>query len=419
MSVPVALALDDHELSVHVQAALATPSWLSPTTPVRRKFILPLMSHQTQLWLASQGCCLSAGSLFTGFLHTWCIRRTAIVLGVQSDLDEAFSIYLQLSHLLNAASRRDLSIAKSWAASAENFKHDSALLAYKTALKFLDQHIALLSSSSRHFDVVREAVSSLVTDAFSCSVCHGALTTAMELVEQGRAVFWAQLACFSTPLDELFVSGDTGAALAEEFKLLSFHLLISRIRKLHGFSRFLLPPLFSDQQKVAEEGPVIIVNASRYSCDALIISNGQDPVHIPLDIAQTEVSELSSELQSLSEQFGSSDHQHKLVSILHKLWDYIVYRIAKPSRNGKFTLACISGGVLPLNSHCFLYTQQDPTRRRNIIYLTFTSPLTPPLWRHSFMRDSGFPGMRPCNILLPLVKLIRTEGRDSNVSLLS
>ncbi|KAG1803197.1 uncharacterized protein BJ212DRAFT_992567 [Suillus subaureus] len=58
--------------------------------------------------------------------------------GVQSDLDEAFSLYLQLSQLAHAASRTGLSVAKSWAASADTLNHGFALLAYKTALKFLD-----------------------------------------------------------------------------------------------------------------------------------------------------------------------------------------------------------------------------------------------------------------------------------------
>jgi CHAT domain-containing protein/tetratricopeptide (TPR) repeat protein len=273
--------------------------------------------------------------------------------GVPSDLDEAFRLFLQLSHLSNAASQTDLGAAKLWATSADIFNHGSALLAYKTALKFLDQRVALLSSSSRHFDVIREAVSSLATDAFSCSVRHGVLTTAVELVEQGRAVFWTQLARFRSPLDRISLSGETGVALAEEFKRLSFRLrnafdqftenrsprirqlttqwddVVSRIRKLSDFARFLLPPLFSDLQKAAEAGPVVIVNASRYSCDALIILSGQDPVHVPLDIAQIEVFELSSKFQSLSEQFGSSDQQHKLVGILRKLWEYIVHPIVK------------------------------------------------------------------------------------------
>ncbi|KAG1829955.1 hypothetical protein EV424DRAFT_1641855 [Suillus variegatus] len=269
--------------------------------------------------------------------------------GVQSDLHEAFSLYSQLSQLSHAASRPYLRAAKSWAAFADTLDHASALLAYQTALQFLDQQVALLSSSSHHFDVIREAVSSLATDAFSCSVRHGALTTAVELVEQGRAVFWTQLARFSTPLDELSVSGDTGVALAEEFRRLSFRLrkafdqsstedqypqirqlttqwddVVSRIRMLPDFSRFLLPPLFSDLQKAAEDGPVIFVNASQYRCDALIVLSDEDPVHVPIDITQTEAADLSSKFQSLSKEFGSLETQLKLVSILRKIWHGVV-----------------------------------------------------------------------------------------------
>ncbi|KAG1743848.1 TPR-like protein [Suillus lakei] len=276
--------------------------------------------------------------------------------GIQSDIDEAFRLYEQLSYLSHAVSRMDLTAAKSWAISAEQMNHDSAMAAYQIALKFLDQHVTLLSSSSRHFDVVSMATASLAMDAFSCSIRCGALTTAVERVEQGRAVFWTQLARLSSPLDELSLSGDTGAALAEEFNQLSSRLrsafdqstedqspqirqltiqwndVISRIRMLPDFPRFLLPPLFSDLQKAAQEGPVIIVNASQYSCDALIILSSQDPVHVPLDVSQTEVSELSSEFQSLSEQFGSSDHQHKLVGILRKLWHDIVDLVVQALR---------------------------------------------------------------------------------------
>ncbi|KAG2755076.1 hypothetical protein P692DRAFT_20869697, partial [Suillus brevipes Sb2] len=234
--------------------------------------------------------------------------------GVSSDLDETFSLFLQLSHIPYAVSRMDLTAAKSWATSAEKINHGSALNAYQTALKFLDQHITLLSSSSRHFDVVSMATSSLAVDAFSCGIRHGALTTAVELVEQGRAVFWTHLARFRTTLDELSMAHHTGAALAEEFKHLSFRLrnafdqstedqspqirqlsmqwddVVSRIRMLPEYSRFLQPPLFSDLQKAAEEGPVIIVNASQYSCDALIVLSDQGPVHVPIDLTQAEVS---------------------------------------------------------------------------------------------------------------------------------
>ncbi|KAG2095426.1 CHAT domain-containing protein [Suillus discolor] len=68
----------------------------------------------------------------------------------------------------------------------------------------------------------------------------------------------------------------------------------------------------------------MIVNASQHSCDALIIHSAGDPVHVLLDIKQAEVSEFSSEFQSLAEQFGSSDYQLTLVGILRKLWNDVV-----------------------------------------------------------------------------------------------
>ncbi|KAG1718244.1 TPR-like protein [Suillus paluster] len=272
-------------------------------------------------------------------------------LGLSPDLDEAFGFYLQLSQVSHAGSRGDLKAAKSWVTSAEQHHHSSALMAYQTTLRFLDQRVAALSSSSRHFDVVKEAVSCLAMDAFSCSVRRGSLMTAVELLEQGRAVFWTHLARYRMPLDELSVSGDTGAALAAEFKQLSFRLrnafddttedqsaeirqltmqwddVISRIRLLPDFSRFLLHPLFSDLQKAAENGPVIIVNSSKYSCDAIIVTSARDPIHVPLDITQIEVSELSFEFQSLAKNFGSSDNQlelYEIVNTLRTLWNSVV-----------------------------------------------------------------------------------------------
>jgi len=280
---------------------------------------------------------------------------------VLSDLDEAFTLYAQLSQISHAVSLgSDLHAVKSWTISAEQFKHSSALTAYQTALRVLDdwQHVAGLLSSSHYFDVVSKATSSLAMDAFSCGVRHNALKNAVELVEQGRAVFWSQLARFHTPLNDISASGDIGKTLAAEFKDLSFCLrimldseassedhtsrirqltmqqddVISRIRMIPDFSRFLLHPLFSDLQKAAEAGPVIVVNASQYSCNALIILSAKDPVHIPLDIERVEVSELSNQFQSLTKDAGTSDHQlerNTLVGVLRTLWERIVDPIVK------------------------------------------------------------------------------------------
>ncbi|KAG1752378.1 CHAT domain-containing protein [Suillus paluster] len=117
---------------------------------------------------------------------------------------------------------------------------------------------------------------------------------------------------------------------------------------LPEFSHFLLPPLLSDLQKAVENGPVIIVNASRYSCDALIILSVQVPVH---------VSQLSSEFQSLINRADSSDHQlesHKLVAVLRKLWDGVVGSCIWWCPTAEFTLLPLhAAGPYQPNSHAF------------------------------------------------------------------
>ncbi|KAJ8594406.1 hypothetical protein M405DRAFT_809209, partial [Rhizopogon salebrosus TDB-379] len=103
---------------------------------------------------------------------------------------------------------------------------------------------------------------------------------------------------------------------------------------LPDFSQFLLPPLFSDLRHAAKDGPVIIVNSSRYSCDAMIILSAQDPVHIPLDIAQADVLELSKGFKSLIGNAGSSDNQlYEIVSILRTLWESVVGPIVETLRH--------------------------------------------------------------------------------------
>ncbi|KAG2125684.1 CHAT domain-containing protein [Suillus clintonianus] len=199
-----------------------------------------------------------------------------------------------------------------------------------------------------------------------------------------RAVFWTQLARFRSPLDYLSLSNDTGAALAEEFKgsisanLATDHAweeVILRIRMLPDFSQFLLPPLFSDLQKAAEGGPVIISSMqASMAVTPLSSHNKEDTVHVPLDITRAEVYELSSDFQSLAEQFGSSDHLHKLVSIVRKLWHDIVDPVVQALRE---STVHPGSRIWWCPTAEFTLLPQDLTKRRKTIYLTSISPPTP------------------------------------------
>ena len=297
------------------------------------------------------------------------------------DKEELFSLYAQLVHVPQISSiAGDLSAARAWISVAEDFQHPSLLLAYGTSLRLLIQHLATLPSLPQHLAILKNLTSSLAVDAFSACLRKRAPARAVELLEQGRGVFWSQLTRLYSPLDDVIGSSLEGKKLADEFTRLALlirnalnststdqherlcHLnfdlqrVVSNIRRLPGLSRFLLPSLFSDLQRSASGGPVIIVNASKYSCDALIVFLDRDPVHIPLQITQEGVRDLSTEFRALTMQATRADVTKELAFFLRKLWDQIVspivcfLRTAHPSQSRIWWCPTAEFSVLPLHA---------------------------------------------------------------------
>jgi CHAT domain-containing protein len=264
------------------------------------------------------------------------------------DKEEVFSFYAQLVHVPQIVFSNDLSAAKAWIRVAEDFQHPTILLAYETSLRLLVQHLTTLPSLPQHLVILKSLTPSLAVDAFSVCLRKRAPAHAVELLEQGRGVFWSQLTRLHSPLDNLISSSTEGKTLADEFTRLAFLIrnainspgadqherlcrlnlqmqsIVTNVRKLPGLSRFLLPLLFSDLQRAASGVPVIIVNASQYSCDALIVFLDRDPVHIPLQITQENVRDLSTELHTLTVRARRVDMTRELAFFLRKLWDQIV-----------------------------------------------------------------------------------------------
>ena len=264
------------------------------------------------------------------------------------DKEELFSLFALLAHPPPMVSSADLSAARTWIRVAEDFQHPTTLLAYQTSLRLLTHHVATLPPLPQHHTVLKGLTSSLAVDTFSACLRNCSPKNAVELLEQGRGVFWTQLTRLRSPLDDVIASCATGQILADEFTRqtllirtaldspgadqhdrvcrLSVELqrVVTRIRELPGLSRFLLPSLFSDLQQAARGGPVIIVNASEYGCDALVVLVDQDPVHIPLPITRQGVRELSSKLGTSTVRAKSMDVKRELGIILRELWDDVV-----------------------------------------------------------------------------------------------
>ncbi|KAJ7895758.1 CHAT domain-containing protein [Mycena leptocephala] len=59
--------------------------------------------------------------------------------------------------------------------------------------------------------------------------------------------------------------------------------LIHTIRAQPGLDRFLLPKEYTELCQAAQNGPIVVLNANKMHCDALVILNPtSDPLHIPL-----------------------------------------------------------------------------------------------------------------------------------------
>jgi CHAT domain-containing protein/tetratricopeptide (TPR) repeat protein len=295
------------------------------------------------------------------------------------DKEELFGLYAQLVDVPQVSSI-DLSAARSWIRVAEDFLHPSLLLAYETSLRLLIQHLATLPSLPQHLVILKSLTSSLAVDAFSACLRKCAPARAVELLEQGRGVFWSQLTRLrSTPLDDVVASSPAGKMLAEEFTRLALLIrnalnspdpnqhervcrlnlklqsVVINIRNLPSLSRFLPPSLFPDLQHAASRGPVIIVSASEYSCDALIVFFDRDPVHISLQVTQEDVRDLSTELHTLTVRARRADMTKELAFFLRKLWDQIVSPIVDCLKTSRPFQSCIwwcptaEFSVLPLH----------------------------------------------------------------------
>ncbi|KIJ61308.1 hypothetical protein HYDPIDRAFT_42714 [Hydnomerulius pinastri MD-312] len=234
--------------------------------------------------------------------------------------------------------------------------------AYQTSLTVLDHQITMHSSLSLRHGTMQNKITSLANNAFSSALGQNKAEQALELLEQGRALLWTQLARLESPLASLQAQSGRGHDLVKEFQLLSSKMqtftthshgqdeitdtteywkvlhswneVTQKIRLEPGFSRFLLPPLFTELQEAACDGPVIIVNASKHSCDVLVILHSQSPLHIPLEFSLSNLEKLSSKFTSLIKEsaFASRDHQddhdmkrrHRIIEALRELWEQIV-----------------------------------------------------------------------------------------------
>lgn len=178
--------------------------------------------------------------------------------------------------------------------------------AYKAAKVAIDLIPKLVSRSLEHLDKqhMLGEIFGLASDATAVALKTGRGTLeALELLEQGRGVLAASLTemradimglkedCpnlaerfvrlrneLSKPVVDNNVIADGGnevpwqARANRRYEMeTEFEKLIIEIRKQKEFENFLLAPTEADMKAAAKSGPIVIINMSKYRCDAILI----------------------------------------------------------------------------------------------------------------------------------------------------
>ncbi|KAG2073862.1 hypothetical protein BDR04DRAFT_1049358 [Suillus decipiens] len=241
-----------------------------------------------------------------------------------------------------------------WAHQSEVYGHESALEAYQTCLDLFDNHVT--RSSRRNTATAFDGAHSLPINAASCAIRCNDLQRGVELEEQGRDQQWSLASRLRTPLDNLKSiniplahrlselskhlsdaqnsAGSTDRAAANRAAMMyerlttQWEAAVAEIRSLQGFSRFLLPPSYKVLQVAARHGPVIILIASRYSCNAIIVSASGEPHHVPFpSLALTDLEMLKKHFANVirdTTRMGAKESRTALIALLRTIWDEVM-----------------------------------------------------------------------------------------------
>ncbi|THH13179.1 hypothetical protein EW146_g7014 [Bondarzewia mesenterica] len=235
----------------------------------------------------------------------------------QRYLDDAVIAFRASVACTSASALARFASARNWVQRTDGI-HDSALEAYQAAIQLLPRIAMLgLNLQSRQEALISRS-DGLARDAAACAIRSGDFKKAIELLEEGRAIFWSQALQLRTPLDDLRARKPALAQKLEKIsraleqgsqrdtfrdpsdsahKVLSMEQEASHYRKLNdkwlaalqeiqtldGFHNFLLPKSFDILQSAASRGPVVIINASQSRCDALVLTSSTVK-HVPLDL---------------------------------------------------------------------------------------------------------------------------------------
>ena len=241
-------------------------------------------------------------------------------------LDKAVTAFQAAVMCEAAPASKRFRAAKSWAHHTD-FNHEFAMVAYQAAIELLPRVAMLGLDLQSRQRALTSGSDGLARNAAACAIRSGQYDRAVELLEEGRAVFWSQALQLRTPLTDL---RDAAPELEQKLTCISLKLeqgslrdvsrslpyspqrvlsiekeathfrhlnnewlaTLEEVRKLDGFRDFLYPSRLSTLQSASVNGPVVVLNISEPGCFALILTT-IGVQHVPLlNVSLTEVTKL-------------------------------------------------------------------------------------------------------------------------------
>ena len=236
--------------------------------------------------------------------------------GDQADLRAAFGSWRAAVSVTAADPRNRLSAARNWGRTAAGEGViEEAVAGFSAAVKTLPEVVWHgLTPATRQQQAATWA--GLAADAACCAVLAGKPELAVELLEQGRSMLWSQALNLRADLGDLPLAapelasrleaaraildvqapspapGQPGISLPVAYPggppVTGFHPprqedprpraardyeeTLARIRQLDGFEHYLEPIPYPELAAATRGGTMVIVNASRYGCHAIIVT---------------------------------------------------------------------------------------------------------------------------------------------------
>ncbi|GJE99924.1 CHAT domain-containing protein [Phanerochaete sordida] len=298
--------------------------------------------------------------------------------GSRRDFEEAMLIFGDLCRGLAKSMRfrlrSDLPLLYQWARVAHEEQDDSATEAYDAALSVTERSLIVPATLEAQHDALLRLTLPLALHAASHAINQRRLEDAVAILERGRSMLWSsarrlrmpldmvgdidpdlrtefvqttrEIELLSTAFDEkpstpahapqaltsIFVDprkfkDDLGSKLARKRELASrLEDLTTKIRALRGFDDFLQPPGYSQLQSAAQEGPVLIINHSKYRSDCIILLPSQPPTCVSLpEEFYAVATELAEDLTKARLEFTKSGknldlYNRALRRVLQELW---------------------------------------------------------------------------------------------------